>query len=1474
MASRSRGRGRRNAKRLRLEALERRTLLSAGGPWLFASEDMTQVSLELPYNQPDWYEPHISDDGRYVAFSAAAGLVPEDVNDVDDVYLLDLETSEVTWVSRPVDGGQPEDGSWKPEISPDGRYVAFMSRANNLLAADQDPSIDLFVFDREAGALDCITLDQDGDALSARFSGDGAKIVYEFELDDAAPSAPSAGTKDIMLLDRSTGERRLVTQGLDGGAGNGISWRPHISHDGGFVVFQSTSSNLVANDLPDTWDVFLYDVAADTLECLSVNAAGDPAGGASRSVRISGDGRYVTFQSSATDLAAPNGDGIENVYLLDRATNELVSIAGDGFPSGAAAAVRPDISGDGRYVVYHGSSSADSETVGETIAEVYVYDRVSGETRCATLQPDGSRSGATSAYASISGDGGSIVFLSDATNLAPGPEPDSMDLFVMANPFAAASEFDFGDAPAPYATDWLSNGARHLAVGPMLGSVRDFESGGAASTGADGDDNAGQPDDEDGVAFGTIQVGRLGSSVTVTVADAPSGAKLDAWIDFNGDGSWGGAGERIAEGVAVSEGENTIRFDVPSWAVPGETYARFRLSTDGVSSPAGPAADGEVEDYRVSVEPAAAGSGFFVPREPLNGQMAPNAMIAADIDGDGDTDVVSASHDDRRIAWHENDGGGRFAHHTIATSASGASSVFAADLDGDGDVDLVSASAIDNRIVWHENDGNGNFVDRPLADSADGAVSVFAVDVDGDGDLDVAAAFAVGDHRLAWYENRGEEGFAVHIVDSPAAVQADYVSAADMDRDGDVDLLATGAGSGEFAWYENNGDGEFTFRAIATPSQSIHSLAAVDVDGDGDMDILSSSWHDGQVVWYENDGNQQFTPHVIAASYNRFAHSVVAADVDGDGDMDVLSVVETWLEEATVHWYENDGTGDFETHTIMTGGPWGRSVVAEDVDGDGDLDVLGPYDGRIVWYEHTDPEPVELGQIEYRKVPDLDLLGGEVVYSFTTARAGVLSVAASYDPSLGDVMLRLYDEAGNFIDEQIGVDGYARIDLVNAVGGTEYILQVSGNHPEVDVQICNLVESIDGIITVHDTASADEFRYEWREPLHYGPLHLVTINSIPYSFDLDDIHEVRFYGGAGNDDVTLSGSPGDENAWLSAEQASMVDAASGFYVTVSGGSHIAIDGGGGNDTLEITDSSGDDQLIVTPTKVEMTGAPVGGRPYSVEAGGFGVVQGYARAGGSDTAIMRTAERGRAKVYPDHVKLMGAGYYGRVKFFETTTVEMSSDKDSGVVSGSDGVDVFWATAGEARVAYDVAPPTEASPTAEGTSYDVVILGCEQLIARARGGDDWVELHDSALNDVFIARPHKAAMMNGPRGGEGVERGEEYEICARGFRNVLAVADQGGAGDVAKLYDSGEAGVDIWTAGYDQGRTRSTMSSPSRLLYEVLAFDQVGGYGFNGGLGRNFGTNRKEHAAGTDFVFQQGYWEGDDQPSDPDPRHPRR
>ncbi|MCP4454477.1 MAG: DUF4347 domain-containing protein, partial [Planctomycetes bacterium] len=158
---------------------------------------------------------------------------------------------------------------------------------------------------------------------------------------------------------------------------------------------------------------------------------------------------------------------------------------------------------------------------------------------------------------------------------------------------------DFGDAPSPYSTTLAENGARHGETGPTLGSIRDGEANGSHSIGADTDDTIGS-DDEDGITFSTIQVGQIDAAVTVNVQHNSGTAYLDAWIDFNADGSWGGPLDQIADHYAlVGNGDHIVHFDVPSWAISGETYARFRLSTTGQLAPAGLAADGEVEDYQV-----------------------------------------------------------------------------------------------------------------------------------------------------------------------------------------------------------------------------------------------------------------------------------------------------------------------------------------------------------------------------------------------------------------------------------------------------------------------------------------------------------------------------------------------------------------------------------------------------------------------------------------------------------------------------------------------------------------------------------------------------------------------------------------------------------------------------------------------------------------------------------------------------------
>ncbi len=164
----------------------------------------------------------------------------------------------------------------------------------------------------------------------------------------------------------------------------------------------------------------------------------------------------------------------------------------------------------------------------------------------------------------------------------------------------AQSSLDFGDAPAPYPTLVNSNGARHTATGPLLGSLRDTENDGIPNSLALGDDNSAN-DDEDGVVFVSAIVPGQTATIQVTVAGATGAPRLDAWMDFNADGSWAQTTDRIFSNRVVSAGVNVLTFNVPAGATIGATFARFRLSSAGVATFTGLAADGEVEDYRVGI---------------------------------------------------------------------------------------------------------------------------------------------------------------------------------------------------------------------------------------------------------------------------------------------------------------------------------------------------------------------------------------------------------------------------------------------------------------------------------------------------------------------------------------------------------------------------------------------------------------------------------------------------------------------------------------------------------------------------------------------------------------------------------------------------------------------------------------------------------------------------------------------------------
>ncbi|MEZ6083098.1 MAG: VCBS repeat-containing protein [Phycisphaerae bacterium] len=344
----------------------------------------------------------------------------------------------------------------------------------------------------------------------------------------------------------------------------------------------------------------------------------------------------------------------------------------------------------------------------------------------------------------------------------------------------------------------------------------------------------------------------------------------------------------------------------------------------------------------------------------------PWSVYATDLDGDGDQDVLSASILDNTVVWYENtDGLGNFGPpQIISTEVNFPRTAYAADLDGDSDQDVLSASHNDNKVAWYENmNGAGTFGPQNVIDASNfsNPWSVRAADLDGDNDLDIVAAY-YGSGSIRWNENLDGLGtFGPQQEITHLAYSTHSVHATDLDGDGDVDVLYASrsafGGTGKIAWYENlDGSGNFGIlqdeNVISYAVQDARTVFAEDLDGDGDADVISGSSTDGKIAWYENiDGLSAFGPQQIITTAAANVWSVFAADLDNDGDIDVLSASG---QSGNIAWYENtDGLGTFGQQQIIVNTTGLASVFASDLNGDGKLDVLSASTGdRIAWYEN------------------------------------------------------------------------------------------------------------------------------------------------------------------------------------------------------------------------------------------------------------------------------------------------------------------------------------------------------------------------------------------------------------------------------------------------------------------------------------------------------------------------------------------
>ncbi len=230
-----------------------------------------------------------------------------------------------------------------------------------------------------------------------------------------------------------------------------------------------------------------------------------------------------------------------------------------------------------------------------------------------------------------------------------------------------------------------------------------------------------------------------------------------------------------------------------------------------------------------------------------------------DIDNDGDLDIVSASYDDNNISWYENDGNinPTFSSHVVSTNVNGAVSVDLGDIDSDGDLDIVSASYLNNSIQWHENDGKSfpNFKTIEITNNFNEVRSVNIGDYNNDGSLDIASA-SVKEDEIAILFNGGDADlrFTKNIV-STQADGAYYIYSSDINMDGNKDLVSASIYDDKIAWYENDGEISPSFKThvVSLNADAARSVHSADLDNDGDVDIISASYNDDKIAWYQNN---------------------------------------------------------------------------------------------------------------------------------------------------------------------------------------------------------------------------------------------------------------------------------------------------------------------------------------------------------------------------------------------------------------------------------------------------------------------------------------------------------------------------------------------------------------------------------------------------------------------------------------------
>lgn len=419
-----------------------------------------QANADSGLGAPNVNRNYLSANGRYVAFwSTASNLVPNDTNGVADVFVRDRVAGTTTRVSVDTNGVEADGASTDPAISATGRFIVFASAATNLVAGDTNGKTDIFVRDVTLGTTTRVSLSSsgaegNGDNARPDISADGRFVAWHGTSSNLAAQDTNT-TQDVFVTDLLTGITNCLSVDPSGVSGNAFSGNPALSANGRYVAFHSSASNLVAGDTNLVVDVFVRDRGTFTTTRISTNTIGEEGDYASQTPSISADGRYVAFASAATNLVPADTNNLWDVFRKDRTTGVTKRASlNNTLTQGNSVSQNGSISADGRFIAFISSATnlVANDTNGGSFnlnTDVFVRDMIFNLTyRSSVNSSDVEGDTAGSSYnACISADASTVAFYSGATNLAVGGDTNTaFDVFARSCPSAPLpTQYCWGD---------------------------------------------------------------------------------------------------------------------------------------------------------------------------------------------------------------------------------------------------------------------------------------------------------------------------------------------------------------------------------------------------------------------------------------------------------------------------------------------------------------------------------------------------------------------------------------------------------------------------------------------------------------------------------------------------------------------------------------------------------------------------------------------------------------------------------------------------------------------------------------------------------------------------------------------------------------------------------------------------------------------------------------------------------------------